>query len=109
MTEQVDRGGQSPASKDINRRTLLRACGVLGAAGVLGATGTPAYGTGRPDNWLYPGDDGYDGAVAGFNTTVTRRPEAVVLARSAQDVQKAVRYAGRHDLPVCVMATGHQA
>ena len=82
---------------------------VLGAGGVLGAGSTPVYGTGKPDNWLYPGDEGYDGAVAGFNTTVTRRPEAVVLARNTQDVQEAVRYAGRHDLPVCVMATGHQA
>ncbi|GHD34386.1 FAD-linked oxidase [Nocardiopsis kunsanensis] len=87
----------------------MRAGGVLGATGALGAVGAPAHGIGRPDNWLYPGDEGYDGAVAGFNTTVTRRPEAVVLARDAQDVQKAVRYAGRHDLPVCVMATGHQA
>ncbi|WP_017608798.1 FAD-binding oxidoreductase [Nocardiopsis xinjiangensis] len=109
MTEQADRGDQLPRSKDIDRRTLLRAGGVLGAAGALGAVGAPAYGAGRPDNWLYPGEEGYDGAVAGFNTTVTRRPEAVVLARDAQDVQKAVRYAGRQDLPVCVMATGHQA
>ena len=93
----------------IDRRTLLRAGGVLGAAGALGGAGAPAYGTTRPDHWLRPGDEGYAEAVAGFNTTVTRGPEAVVLARDARDVQKAVRYAGRHDLPVCVMATGHQA
>ena len=109
MAEQVDRGEQPSRSRSIGRRTLLRAGGVLGAAGALAAAGTPAYGTGRPDHWLHPGDEGYYGAVAGFNTTVTRRPEAVVLARNAQDVQQAVRYAGRHDLPVCVMATGHQA
>src|SRR5699024_1946872 len=102
MAEQVDRGEQPSRSRSIGRRTLLRAGGVLGAAGALAAAGTPAYGTGRPDHWLHPGDEGYYGAVAGFNTTVTRRPEAVVLARNAQDVQQAVRYAGRHDLPVCV-------
>lgn len=109
MTEPIDRGDQSPKCKDIDRRTLLRAGGVLGAAGALGTAGTPAYGIGRPDDWLYPGDEGYEGAVAGFNTTVTRRPEAVILARDSRDVQRAVRYAGRHDLPVCVMSTGHQA
>ncbi|GAB3473588.1 FAD-binding oxidoreductase [Nocardiopsis coralliicola] len=109
MAEQVERGDQPPGRKGIDRRTLLRAGGVLGAAGALGAPGTAAYASGRPDSWLYPGDEGYDQAVAGFNTTVTRGPEAVVPARTVRDVQKAVRYAGRHDLPVCVMATGHQA
>lgn len=109
MTVRIDREDQPPMSKDISRRTLLRAGGALGAAGALGAVGLPAYSTSRPDNWLYPGDEGYDEAVAGFNTTVTRQPEAVVLARNARDVQKAVQHAGRHDLPVCVMATGHQA
>ncbi|MBE2998407.1 FAD-binding oxidoreductase [Nocardiopsis sp. HNM0947] len=109
MTQQFDRAGPSPRNTGIGRRTLLRAGGVLGAAGALGALTNPAYGAGRPDHWLRPGDEGYDAAVSGFNTTVTRRPEAVVLARDAEDVQQAVRYAGREDLPVCVMATGHQA
>src|SRR5699024_11234556 len=61
------------------------------------------------NRWLRTGDEDNEKAVAGFNTTITHRPEAVVLAREARDVQQAVRYAGRHDLPVAVMATGHQA
>ncbi|HLS15800.1 MAG TPA: FAD-binding oxidoreductase [Beutenbergiaceae bacterium] len=107
--EHNDRAGQFPKNKDVTRRNLLRAGGVLGAAGALGAIGASARASGRREDWLYPGDPGYAEAVAGFNTTVTRRPEAVVCARDSRDVQQAVRYAGRHDLPVCVMATGHQA
>lgn len=109
MAEQAERGRRAPGSTGIDRRTLLRMGGALGAAGALGGSGTAAHASGRPDHWLYPGDEGYDRAVAGFNTTVERGPEAVVLARTARDVQQAVRYAGRRDLPVCVLATGHQA
>lgn len=107
----------APWDPALGRRTLLRAGGALGAAGAAGTVGAltaaPALAGdgagGTPDRWLRPGDEGYEEAVAGFNTTVTHRPEAVVLAREARDVQQAVRYAGRHDLPVAVMATGHQA
>ncbi|MGP9536613.1 FAD-binding oxidoreductase [Brachybacterium sp. AOP43-C2-M15] len=115
MTEHDDR--TDPESPSLDRRTLLRAGGALGAAGAVGTTGAlsaaPAMadggGRGGKEHWLRPGDEGYEEALAGFNTTVTHRPEAVVLARDARDVQEAVRYAGRHDLPVAVMATGHQA
>lgn len=109
MAQQFDRAELFPEKRGIDRRTLLRVGGVLGAAGALSSFSNPTFGSGRPDHWLHPGDEGYDAAVSGFNTTVTRRPEAVVLARNAQDVQQAVRYAAREDLPVCVMATGHQA
>lgn len=115
MTDQDDH--TAPWNPALGRRTLLRAgsaLGVTGAAGTVGALGAgPALAGGdtggTKDNWLRPGDEGYAEAVAGFNTSVTHRPDAVVLARDARDVQKAVRYAGRHDLPVAVMATGHQA
>lgn len=112
MTEHDDR--TQPWNPALGRRTLLRAGGALGAAGAVGTGGAlgtaPAVaGGGKDGTWLRPGDEGYEEALAGFNTTVTHRPEAVVLARDARDVQRAVRYAGRHDLPVAVMATGHQA
>ena len=56
---------------------------------------------------LLPGDDGYTEEVAGFNRVVTHRPSLVVGATCAADVQAAVRFAGAHDLPVAVLATGH--
>lgn len=107
----------APWNPALGRRTLLRAGGALGAVGAAGTAGAltaaPSRAGGgaseRKDRWLHPGDEGYEEAVAGFNTTVTHRPEAVMLARDARDVQEAVRYAARHDLPAAVMATGHQA
>ncbi|MFN2594218.1 MAG: FAD-binding oxidoreductase [Actinomycetota bacterium] len=54
-------------------------------------------------------DSGYDDEVAAFNTTAQHRPEVVVGATSAQDVQHAVTWAAARDLPVAVQATGHGA
>ena len=56
---------------------------------------------------LLPGDDGYAEEVAGFNRVVTHRPLLVVGATCAADVQAAVRFAGAHNLPAAVLATGH--
>jgi FAD/FMN-containing dehydrogenase len=56
---------------------------------------------------LLAGDDGCAEEVAGFNRVVTHRPSLVVGAACAADVQAAVRFAGAHDLPVAVLATGH--
>jgi FAD/FMN-containing dehydrogenase len=52
-----------------------------------------------------PGEPGYE--LTRANTIVQERPAGVVTARSAADVQEAVRYAVAHDLPVAVQATGH--
>lgn len=118
MTDHQGRQGPGPQESGgtalpMPRRTLLRAGGVLGAVGALSAASArPAAAAGqrsRHHHWLRPGEDGYEDAVSGFNVSVSRRPEAVVPARDARDVQDAVRYANRHDLPVAVMATGHQA
>src|SRR5699024_6157509 len=87
----------APWAPALGRRPLLRAGGALGAAGAAGAVGAltaaPALAGdgvgGTRDRWLRPGDEGYEEAVAGCNTTVTHRPEAVVLAREARDVQQA--------------------
>jgi FAD/FMN-containing dehydrogenase len=51
------------------------------------------------------GEPGYE--VPRANTIVEERPAGVVTARSASDVQEAVRHAAASDLPVAVQATGH--
>ena len=56
-----------------------------------------------------PGDEGYADEVAAFNLARQHTPDAVVAARSAEDVALAVRWAGEHALPVGVQATGHGA
>ncbi|MFI5882688.1 FAD-binding oxidoreductase [Streptomyces sp. NPDC051554] len=55
-----------------------------------------------------PDDAGYVGAVAGFNSRSQQRPCLVVAAAGAADVRVAVAFAAARDLPVGVMATGHQ-
>lgn len=56
---------------------------------------------------LVPGDPGYDGEVAGFQTGFGQRPDVVVGAAVAGDVVAAVAYAAERGLPVGVQATGH--
>lgn len=111
-TNEITTNESHATTTTLGRRTLLRAGGVLGAGGITGAAAmhsSPAHGEGPPAQWLRPGDPGYEEALTRFNVSVTHRPEAVVVAHQAQHVQHAVRYAGRHELPVAVMATGHQA
>lgn len=55
------------------------------------------------------GDADYDALVSPWNLAVPVRPAAVLLARTAQDVVEAVRFAGRHGLVVTPQATGHGA
>ncbi|GII52742.1 oxidoreductase [Planotetraspora thailandica] len=56
-----------------------------------------------------PDDEGYAAESATWNLALQHRPLVVVGATSAADVQAAVRFADRHDLPVAVVATGHGA
>lgn len=58
---------------------------------------------------LRPGDPGWDAELAGFNAAVTHRPDLVVGAADAADVQSAVRHALSAGLSVGVQATGHGA
>ncbi|MFJ6086935.1 FAD-binding oxidoreductase [Streptomyces sp. NPDC092369] len=55
-----------------------------------------------------PDDPGCTGAIAGFNLRSRHRPCLVVAASTATDVLAAVGFAAARDLPVGVMATGHQ-
>jgi hypothetical protein len=63
-----------------------------------------------PDALLRPGDDGYEPARLsaiwnGYKPP--RYPEAIVLARSTEDVVQAVRYASEHGLRVKARSGGH--
>jgi FAD binding domain/Berberine and berberine like len=56
-----------------------------------------------------PGDATYAEDSAAFNLSVANSPAVVVGATVPADVVAAVRFARQHDLPVGVLATGHQA
>ena len=55
------------------------------------------------------GDADYAALVTPWNLAIEVRPDAVLAARTAQDVVEAVRFAGRHGLVVTPQATGHGA
>ncbi|HRI42565.1 MAG TPA: FAD-binding oxidoreductase [Fimbriimonadaceae bacterium] len=50
---------------------------------------------------------GYEDSCAAWNRAIDHRPSVVVEAESAEDVQKAVRFATRHRLPITTQTTGH--
>ena len=54
-----------------------------------------------------PADPGYDGARAGWNGAIDRRPAAVAYAGDAEDVAAAIRAAGVLGLPFTIRAGGH--
>ncbi|MET7421578.1 FAD-binding oxidoreductase [Dactylosporangium sp. NPDC005555] len=56
-----------------------------------------------------PADDGFAGEIFAWNVANPHRPVVAVGATSTADVAAAVRWAGRHGLPVAVQATGHGA
>ncbi len=58
---------------------------------------------------LARGDEGVAAAASGFNLAAEYDPAVVVVARSEEDAQEAVRFAARHGLHGHVQATGHGA
>ncbi|MEA5365179.1 FAD-binding oxidoreductase [Amycolatopsis sp., V23-08] len=95
----------------MNRRTFLRISGAVPVAGLAG--GPPG------DEWerlrrklagplFRPGDPGYPEAKQGYFTMYDHRmPAAVVGATRVEDVQAAVAFAARHDLPIAARSGGH--
>ncbi len=55
------------------------------------------------------GQAGYDQARQAWNLAVDERPSVVVVAESAADVVKAVRYARAHGMRIAPQGTGHGA
>jgi UDP-N-acetylenolpyruvoylglucosamine reductase len=66
-------------------------------------------GAGTPDRLVTPEAPGWDDARRAWNLAADQRPEAVVMATSADDVTAAVRYAAARGLRVAVQSTGHGA
>ncbi len=56
-----------------------------------------------------PDEPGYAEEAAAFNASVVHRPDVIVGATNAADVQAAVRWAAESGLRVFVQATGHGA
>lgn len=58
-------------------------------------------------NFITADDTRYDSLRTGFQTYRPHRPDVIVEARDAADVQAAVRYARDNGLPVAVQSSGH--
>jgi FAD/FMN-containing dehydrogenase len=56
---------------------------------------------------ILPDDATYDETRATFNATVDRRPAAIVMPRSTEDVVAAVRWAHDAGMPIAVRGGGH--
>ena len=56
---------------------------------------------------VLPDDAGYDDARAVWNASIDRRPAAVARCADVTDVQRAVDFAGTHDLRIAVRGGGH--
>ncbi|MFI5608918.1 FAD-binding oxidoreductase [Amycolatopsis sp. NPDC051903] len=57
---------------------------------------------------VLPGDAGFEAECATFNLLTAVRPAVAVGATSVADVREVVRFAADRDLPIAVLATGHQ-
>lgn len=66
---------------------------------------------GAPDNWIKRGDPAYDAArervIWNKRLDKARAPDAVVVARSAEEVATAVRFAAANGLKVSPRGSGH--
>jgi FAD/FMN-containing dehydrogenase len=58
---------------------------------------------------LVPGAEEYAAEIATWNLAAASQPAVAVGATCVADVQAAARFAGAHNLPIAVMATGHGA
>lgn len=59
------------------------------------------------DRLVTPEDDKYDDRRAVWNGTVDKRPAAIAVCRTVEDVQAAVRAATRYGVPLSVRGGGH--
>jgi len=74
---------------------------------LIGDDSLVALSEGLRGELLSPGSDGYDAARRVFNGMIDRRPALVARCLGPADVQAAVAFARRHDLPVAVRGGGH--
>lgn len=74
---------------------------------MLTQTDLDSLGTAARGPLSSPDDPGYARDTVGLNPALVHRPDAVLGAADAGDVQEAVRWAGRRGIPLAVQATGH--
>jgi hypothetical protein len=58
-------------------------------------------------NLFVPGDIDYETNRKAWNLTVDQRPAVIVVAKSAEDVAAAVRFAREEEMGIAVQSTGH--
>ncbi len=58
---------------------------------------------------ITPDDPGFDEARTVYNAMIDKKPALVVQAVDVADVIAGVKFAGEHDLPICVRGGGHNA
>lgn len=56
---------------------------------------------------IIPDDPDYDAARQAWNLAVNQHPAFIIVAKSADDIAVAVRFASMQDLSIAVQATGH--
>lgn len=56
---------------------------------------------------IFPGEDRYERTRKAWNLSVDQRPAAILIAKNAADITKAVLYARKRDLDIAVQSTGH--
>jgi FAD/FMN-containing dehydrogenase len=117
------------SSRSIDRRTLMgQASSAIGLLATFGGVSTasgqePGTAVATPESELkmdivdlksqvegtviVPGDNAYDAERIGWNRIAEHRPDAIVMATTAEDVVAGVRLATDAGLPIAVQATGH--
>ncbi|MCC6615795.1 MAG: FAD-binding oxidoreductase [Anaerolineae bacterium] len=73
----------------------------------VGEAEIAALAAGLDGDLLRAGEADYDSARAVWNGMIDRHPALIVRCRSAQDVQRAVRFASAHSLRLSVRGSGH--
>jgi len=93
--------------QQIPRSNLVTSAPVSNILRALSAADTIALKKRLTGEVITPGDDNYDEARFVPNLTYSRRPAAIVRARTTNDVAEAVRFARSRNIPFTARGGGH--